>query len=101
MRPGKLERHSCLRSFVGACVCGFVLAVGVVSHFFTFSLLGVNMAPSKNFSKHISQVLVLKDACYGTKEIRDLMNINPSTVRNWIRRRRQENSNAYPVPRKH
>lgn len=86
-------------------MCGVVLVKGpsFVSHFFyLFSLFSVNMAPTNHLSnEQIAQVLILRDAGHGTKEISDLMNINPSTVRRWIRRRRQENSGADPVPRKH
>ena len=86
-------------------MCGVVLVrvPSFVSHFFyLFSLFSVNMAPTNHLSsEQIAQVLVLKDAGHGTKEISDLMNINPSTVRRWMRRRRQENSGADPVPRKH
>ena len=105
MRPGKLERVSCLRAFVEVgCVwrCAREGAKFYVAFFYLFPLFSVNMAPTNHLSKEqISQVLVLKDAGHGTKEISDLMNINPSTVRRWIRRRRQENSGADPVPRKH
>ena len=66
-------------------MCGIVLVRGAsfVSHFFyLFPLFSVNMAPTNHLSnEQIAQVLVLKDAGHGTKEISDLMNINPSTVR--------------------
>ena len=48
----------------------------------------------------ISQILALRDAGHETKEISELLGMDPTTVRRWVRWRRVENSGATPVPRK-
>ena len=48
----------------------------------------------------ISQILALRDAGHETKEISELLGVDPTTVRRWVRRRREENSGATQVPRK-
>lgn len=48
----------------------------------------------------ISQILALQDAGHEMKEISKLLSMDPTTVRHWVRWRREENSGTTPVPRK-